>query len=92
MYFLFGSMASLRILDSADMSAQVVDDVGESGSVGHVEMARALKLDPVKAHDSARPLAHDVYSIRKKDRFPQIVRDQNDREILCTPKVAQYTP
>ena len=73
------------LADGADVLAQLEHDVGELLGVGELQLARARQLDLALDHDAARAAAHHVDGVGEEDRLAQVVRDEDDVELLRRP-------
>ena len=76
----------------ADVAAQLVHDVGELRRVGDLQVARARQVDLALDDEAPRALAHHVHRVGQEHAFAQVVRDQDDVELLRRLQVAHRAP
>jgi hypothetical protein len=81
-----------RAAHATDVAAQFVHDVGEFGRVGDLDVARARQVDLALHHKTPGAPAHHVHRVGQEDAFAQVVRDQDDVELLHRVQVAQDAP
>jgi hypothetical protein len=67
-------------------------DVREGRGVGHLQVARTGQVDLAAHHEAARALAHHVDGVGQEDALAQVVRHQDDVELLLGLQVAQRAP
>ncbi len=80
------------VAHGADVAAQFMHDVGEFGRVGDLQIARSRQVNVALDDKTPRAAAHDIYGIGQEHRLAQVMRDQDDVELLLGPEVAQDAP